>query len=376
MKKLNRFFTFFLAFILSFSINFTAKAYHFEGYLNLYFIDVGQGDSILIQTPTGKTMLVDAGGTKSGEVEYWLDFAEVDKLDVVVATHPHEDHIGYMDEIIEKYDIGSFYMPKVSHTTQAFNNMANALKAKGIKATEAKAGVSIPLDDEVTCNIVAPVSTSYDDLNNYSAVIHLTYKNTSVLLTGDAETLSENQILAMGTNVKSDILKVAHHGSSTSSSESFLKAVSPNYAIISVAEENDYGHPHKETLDKLQEYIQYPLLTSECGTIWFKSNGDEWDYAIANEGSPQEIAEEYVPDWFYDTPEETTSYTNTNNPASNEPTAPIETYEDKSIETTVYVTKTGSKYHRSSCRYLKKSKIPISLSEAKKSYSPCSVCNP
>lgn len=113
MKKLNRFFTFFLAFILSFSINFTAKAYHFEGYLNLYFIDVGQGDSILIQTPTGKTMLVDAGGTKSGEVEYWLDFAEVDKLDVVVATHPHEDHIGYMDEIIEKYDIGSFYMPKV-----------------------------------------------------------------------------------------------------------------------------------------------------------------------------------------------------------------------------------------------------------------------
>jgi len=270
MKKGKKYISFLLAFILSFAINFTNVLA--TGNLKVHFIDVGQADSILVQTPNGRNMLIDAGETKDNAVINYLNGLGITRLDAVVATHPHENHISEMPEVINSFEIGNFYMPKVSHTTQGFADMINALSNRGIKVTEATAGNWIGLDENLGCDIVAPNSNNYKDLNNWSAVVHLTYGKTSFLFTGDAEELSEQEILNSGINIKSDVLKVGHHGSSTSTSLDFLKAVNPKYAVISYGADNDYGHPNNETLEELKDITTYKTATD--GNIVFTSDGN------------------------------------------------------------------------------------------------------
>ncbi len=231
-----------------------------------HFIDVGQGDSELLQLPNGQTMLIDAGG----DVRSYLQNAGIRKIDYLVATHPHSDHIAYMEEVVRAFEIGAVYMPRVSHTSKTFENMLLAIQEKGLSIKTAKAGVNILSADGLTVDIVAPVQSSYDDLNNYSAVIKVTYKDTAMLFTGDAETLSENQITA---DVDADVLKVGHHGSSTSSSASFLNRVSPEIAVISCGTGNSYGHPHKEVLQRLNKRNVEIYRTDEDGTIVITSDG-------------------------------------------------------------------------------------------------------
>ncbi|WMJ79077.1 ComEC/Rec2 family competence protein [Clostridium sp. MB40-C1] len=239
--------------------------------LTIHYIDVGQGDSILIQI-NDKNMLIDAG-TKSASVSSYLKKNKITKLDYIVATHPHEDHIGGMASIINNFDINNFYAPKITSNSSSFRNMLSSLNKRNIKITSAKARQSIDLDKDVKCFIVAPNSTYYDKINNHSIVIKLIYKNISFLFTGDAESFSEDEILKNGFNIKSDVLKLGHHGSNSSTSDKFLNEVDPKVAIISCGKGNDYGHPHKEILNKLKNKKILLYRTDLDGTIILQSDG-------------------------------------------------------------------------------------------------------
>jgi competence protein ComEC len=243
--------------------------------LAVHFLDVGQGDSILIQFPNDSVMLIDAGPDRSGApVISYLKQQGVKKIDYLVATHPHADHIGGMAAVIKEFDISKVYMPKVTHTTKTFEDMLLSIKKKGLKITPARAGLNIfEQDGCLQATFTAPCSSGYDSLNNYSAVVKIQYGSTSFLLTGDAEDLSEKEMLASGMNLQADVLKVGHHGSSSSTTPAFLKSVSPEYAVILVGAANDYGHPHQETLDNLADAGVIIYRTDEEGTIIFVSDG-------------------------------------------------------------------------------------------------------
>lgn len=165
-------------------------------------------------------------------------------------------------------------MPKASHTSKTFEKLLLAIQEKGLKIHAAKAGVSVSVTPEITMEFLGPCSDSYEDLNNYSAVMRLSYGDNAFLFTGDAEVLAEKEILDGGKNIQADVLKVGHHGSVTSSCEEFLQAVSPKWAVISSGKGNDYGHPHQETLDALEKMNITVLRTDQKGTISFTANGD------------------------------------------------------------------------------------------------------
>lgn len=247
-----------------------------EGYLYVDVIDVGQGDSIFIKTPNGSTMLIDAGDSDAYDaIEKVLKANNVKKLDVLVATHPHADHIGSMEKIYEEYGAKKIYMPKAVTTTATYKNLLTAISNNNQKITTAKAGVSIDLDSSIHMQILSPQDKTYDDLNDYSVVIKCTYKNNSVLFTGDATENVEEEILTNYPNaLKSNVLKVAHHGSRGSSSSEFLGKVDPTYAIISCGIDNSYGHPHSETLERLNSINAIIKRTDEAGSIEFVMDGD------------------------------------------------------------------------------------------------------
>ncbi|GBF35240.1 ComE-like protein [Desulfocucumis palustris] len=247
-----------------------------EGLLKVHFIDVGQADCILAQLPGGENMLVDAGNNDDGEkVVSYLREAGVNKIDFLVGTHPHEDHIGGLDTVINNFEIGKVYLPRVNHNTKTYRDLLAAIKARGLKVTTAAAGVEMFSSAGVDAAMLAPVNTGYEELNDYSAVIKLTYKNVSFLLAGDAEETSEKEMLKAGFDVRADVLKVGHHGSRTSTSPAFLRAVAPRYAVISAGKDNDYGHPHQETLQRLEKANVKVFRTDRDGTLIFSTNGDK-----------------------------------------------------------------------------------------------------
>lgn len=240
--------------------------------LIVHYIDVGQADSILVQV-NGKNLLIDSGSIDSKDkLVSYLRKQGVHKLDYVVATHPHEDHIGGMSTIIKKFTIGEFYAPKKLSNTNVFENMITALKDKKIKT--AKAGVKINLGANTNCEMLAPNSSEYDDINNYSAVIKLTYKNNKFLFMGDAQKLSEDEIINTNADISSDVLKVGHHGSSTSSSKELLDKVAPKIAIISCGRGNQFGHPNKGTISELKNRKSIIYRTDIDGTIILISDGN------------------------------------------------------------------------------------------------------
>lgn len=242
-----------------------------SGKLVSHYIDVGQGDSEFIELPDGTTMLIDAGTADYGEtvVDYIKDLG-YKKIDYLIGTHPHADHIGGMQKVVKSFDIGSVYMPKASTNTKTYENLLTEIKNKGLKIKTAKAGVSIISENDLKVDILAPNSSKYDELNNYSAVVKITYKNNKFLYTGDAEKLSEDEIKA---DVSADVIKVGHHGSTSSSSKNFVKNVSPKYAVICVGKDNTYGHP-KDSIIKRWENIGAKILrTDEDGSITITSDG-------------------------------------------------------------------------------------------------------
>lgn len=332
--------------------------------LKVSYIDVGQADSILIQIPNGKNVLIDAGNNgDAGIITSYLKGQSVNKLDIVIATHPHEDHIGSMDTIIKTFDIGQVIMPRKDATTQTYKDMITAIQGKGLKVTEAKAGLKLDLGPEVNALLLAPNSTGYEDVNNFSAVLKLSYGTNTFLFNGDAADQSENEIIKGGFNLKADVLKVGHHGSATSSSAAFLSKVQPKYAVISVGKGNTYGHPTQDTIARLANIDAKVYRTDQSGTIVAESDGTNITInAIASEVQPR-------------APTPTVSQAA---PAAVAPVvSPSPTTKQTSQEVTVYITKSGKKYHADGCKSLSKSKISISLTDAKsKGYGPCSLCNP
>ncbi len=247
------------------------------GKLLVQVIDVDQGDSILIKTPSGKVMLIDCGEAEAySAVSGALDLHGIRRIDILMATHPHSDHIGAMSRVCRNYDIGALYMPDVTSPSYAFEKLIDTVNRKKITICEAREGVIIPLDGEVSCELFTPVAgKEYDEVNDYSPIMKLTYKNTSFLLTGDAQEEAESDALALHKDsLDSDVLKVGHHGSSDSSSKDFLRAVSPVYAAISCGTDNDYGHPHASALDRLGRAGAEVLRTDTDGSVFFLSDGE------------------------------------------------------------------------------------------------------
>lgn len=250
-----------------------------DGNLVVDFIDVGQGDSILIRQGE-HAMLIDGGTSEcKDELLSFLKSEGIEKFDYIVGTHPHEDHIGSLDDVVNEYDFDTILFPKVTTTTNTFENLVNAVNGKGKKFTTPLSGTEYTLGD-ATFKILAPSSDSYQSLNNYSIVIKLTYGNNSFIFTGDAESLSETEILNSFDDLSADVLKLGHHGSTTSTSMKFLNAVSPKYAVVSVGKDNSYNHPTKTTMDKIKDKGIPLYRTDEQGTIECVSDGENITFNV------------------------------------------------------------------------------------------------
>lgn len=239
--------------------------------LKVHYLDVGQGDSIFIELPNNVTMLIDAAESYQSEnIINYLKNLNYQKIDYVIGTHPHTDHIGGLRDIINTFEIGKIYMPKVVSTTKTYENLLMAIKDKNLKINTAKAGTSIIDTDALKINILAPNNSTYTELNNYSVVTKITYGTTKLLFMGDAEKLSENEIKE---NVTADVIKIGHHGSNTSSSIDFIKKVNAKYGIISVGLNNKYNLPKEETITNWENSGTKIYLTSTNGTITAISDG-------------------------------------------------------------------------------------------------------
>src|SRR5574344_79131 len=241
---------------------------HLEG-INISYLDVGQADAILIQT-SNTNMLIDAGNTEDGPLltKYFQE-QNIQEFNYVVGTHAHEDHIGGMADIINNFKIDNFYMPDVITTTKTFEDTLDALNNQNIKFNTPKIGDSFKLDD-ANFNVLY-VGTDTSNLNNDSIVLKMQYGNTSYLFMGDATTSCEKEILT--SDISANVLKVGHHGSSTSTSNEFLAKVNPEYAIISVGLNNTYRLPTSKTLDKLNTRQIKIYRTDEDGSIILTSDG-------------------------------------------------------------------------------------------------------
>ena len=258
----------------------TSAAPNSEGKLIVHFLDVGQGDSIFIELPNGKTMLVDAGENYHGQgiIDY-VQTIGYHKLDYVVATHPHEDHIGSMPYIVRNFEIGSIYMPDVTANTATFESLLKAIKAKGLRVKNGRTGVHIIKDGELTADIIAPDKPDESNLNNSSIVLLLTFGNVSYLLTGDAETKELNAIRA---DMHATVLKAGHHGSKTSTTQTLLKKISPSVTVIFCGKNNDYGHPHAEVLKMLKSVNSSVYRTDRDQTVIVATDGSSLTVSTGN----------------------------------------------------------------------------------------------
>lgn len=246
--------------------------------LDVVVIDVGQGDSILLISPDGNTMLVDAGPPDAfGRIRKALDAHGVNSLDVVVATHPHEDHIGSMASVLNAYRVGMFVTIPETLQDDSYAALNAALQLNDCTVCTVEAGMTIPWASSCTVTVLNPIP-SYDKpdaLNDLSVVLHVRYGDTAVLLTGDAETLAENRMLDTfpRSMLRADVLKLGHHGSSSSTGYGFFLAVDPDFAVASCGAGNDYGHPHKETLSLLYDTRTAFYSTDTDGTVTFRLDG-------------------------------------------------------------------------------------------------------
>jgi len=249
------------------------------GTLAVAFLDIGQGDSILIRSPNGTTLLIDGGNSdKDGREVIVPKLQEwgADHLDVMVATHPDADHIGGLPYVLENFPVETVALTGQVHTTQIYERFLTDIRDLHINAIQVRTGTTIPFDSAVNLEVLGPDDRFVQvqgDNNNASIVIKLTYGQVSFMFTGDAEGEEEAAILASGADLRSTVLKVGHHGSRSSTSEDFLAAADPQMGVISAGEGNRYGHPHQEILDRLAQHGVTIYRTDLSGTITITTDG-------------------------------------------------------------------------------------------------------
>lgn len=270
-NKLLRFFVLLLVF---FAINYLSSrefSEEVEGKLGVYVFDVGQADSIFI-TNNDYNMLIDAGNNDDGDlIVSKLQSYGIEKIDYLVGTHPHEDHIGGMDDIINNFEIGEIFMPDIVNSTDFYLDVLEAVDNKSLVVETPDVDDSFYLGDAKVD--VLYLDNNEKELNDCSIVLKVTFGKNKFLFMGDASFEVEDKILFK--KIKADVLKVGHHGSNTSSSEDFLNAVKPDYAVISVGEDNKYNHPGKGAIDRLEEVGADIYRTDKNGDIKFISDGKE-----------------------------------------------------------------------------------------------------
>ncbi len=248
------------------------------GLLTISFLDVGQGDAALIESPTGVQVLIDGGPDRSvlralGRVMPFFDRS----IDVVIATHPDQDHIGGLPEVLARYRASHIIEPGVVADTAVYDTFVESVRAEGAEHALARRGMQIDLGGGAYLDILFPDrEASGLETNTASVVLKLTYGATSFLLTGDSPKQVEEYLATLdGETLDVDVLKAGHHGSRTSTSDHLLGLASPAYAVISAGKDNRYGHPHQEVLDALARFGVKSLGTYERGTIIFESDGNE-----------------------------------------------------------------------------------------------------
>ena len=243
-----------------------------QGSCEVHYINVGQGDSTLILTDKS-AVLIDAGTTESGNSVAAYVKNRTKTIDYMILTHPHEDHIGGASYVIENIEVRNIIMPDITADSASFDRLLLAIEKSNSKTIAAEKGMGFTAGGLRIEILSPPADKIYEDTNNMSIVSRITFKNSSFLFTGDAEAAVEYDLLSSGQNLRSDILKVGHHGSSTSSCEDFIKAVSPKFAIISCGKGNTYGHPHSEVTKILKKYNIQTFRTDKDGTVVLTSDG-------------------------------------------------------------------------------------------------------
>ncbi len=327
-----------------------------EGTLEVHYIDVGQGDATLIKCGS-HAMLIDGGNNNKGTtVQLYLKKQGVESLDYVIGTHPDADHIGGLDVIVYKYNCDTVIMPDYEKDTKTYQELVDVIHDKNMKITYPVVGEQYALG-EAKFTIIAPNSNSYGgNANDYSVAILLEYGKNRFLFTGDAEEASETEMLSNGIELSADVYKVAHHGSRSASTQEFLNAVRPKYAVISCGEGNSYGHPHAEVLNRLRSMGVEVFRTDEQGSIIASSDGENITWNCSATDSWQ----------------------------SGEQTESDRENSDNVTEQTTYVLNTNTKkFHRETCGSVSQikeenfQKVQMSREELEQSgYSPCKNCNP
>lgn len=252
-----------------------------KGDLEVHFIDVGQADAALISFDNHH-ILIDAGDWRGKEVVGYLKQVGVKKVDLIVGSHPHADHIGQIDQVIEQFPVEEVWMTGNEATSQIFLEVMQLIDEKGIGYDEPRSGDTYKIGD-LKMDILSPENLT-GNLNNDSIVMKLTYGKVSFLFTGDIEKSAENHIVNSGHDISATVLKVSHHGSDTSSTKSFLNKVKPQVAVISVGESSKYGHPDKETLNNLNKMGVELYATKSNGTIIATTNGNKLTITVEREG--------------------------------------------------------------------------------------------
>jgi len=258
-----------------------------DGDFSVHYIDVGQGDCELIVSKD-KTVLIDSGEYENAtKVISYIQSLGITKLDYVIGTHPHSDHIGGLPEIIQSFDIGKVIAPKISgemtHTTKTYKNFLSAVKDKGLKLTPATVGEEYQLDENTVLKILAPLS-DYDSLNNYSIVCMVTHGENKFLFMGDAEKDAEGDLLETNADIDADVLKAGHHGSNSSSTMKFLSAVYPLSTVVSVGADNSYNHPSEKAIQRILKYSKDIYRTDLQGNIICISDGNNISFEFEKEG--------------------------------------------------------------------------------------------
>jgi len=336
--------------------------------LKITFLDVGQADCIIIKS-NDDFMVIDGGNNADiAMVTDFLKSQKIENIKYLIGTHPHEDHIGGLDAIINNFNIETLIMPNAVSNTKTFEDVITAIENKKLEITAPKVGDTYTLGS-AKFTIIAP-NKDYDDLNNMSVGIKIINGDNSFIFCGDAEVLSENDILTNGINIKADVLKISHHGSNTSTNKDFLKAVSPKYAVISCGINNSYGHPHIETLKKLSDKNVELYRTDLQGNIIVTSDGKNIKFNVEFSDISKSIKQ--IED-------------------SNKKQEEVKTVETKKETTSVKETKSidyilnknTKKFHYPSCKSVKQMKESNKTyftgnrdDIINQGYEPCKNCNP